>query len=195
MLVVGHHGDLGAGAAGDLPVGQHIAAVLGAAGQDLVAGAKGHRVERRVPGVGGVAEQGHLLALAPDQPGDRVIGGRDRVPPLSRGLIPADLGLPAQLGGHRVQRRLRQQRRAGVVQVDAPGASGCLRPEGIDVHPRACSNLSDGSVHARPLGVLPPRRTGRRGRGTATAAGPPTAGEREQPPHSSRVITTAMAAR
>lgn len=47
VLVVGHHGDLGAGAAADLPVGKHIAAVLGAAGQDLVAGAKGHRVERR----------------------------------------------------------------------------------------------------------------------------------------------------
>jgi hypothetical protein len=41
VLAVGHHGDLGAGAAGDLPVGQHIAAVLGAAGQDLFAGRSG----------------------------------------------------------------------------------------------------------------------------------------------------------
>jgi hypothetical protein len=190
-MLIAARASMGIGAApGDLPIGQHIAAILGAAGQDLVAGAKGHRVERRVPGVGGVVEQDHLLASAPDQPGDRVIGGRDRVPRLSRGLIPADLGLPAQLGGHRVQRRLRQQRRAGVVQVDAPGASGCLRQEGIDVHPRACSDLVMAASTPGRWACCHREEPAGADRGTATAAGPPTAGERE---HRIRGIAAARA--
>jgi hypothetical protein len=64
VLIIGHHDDLGAGPPGGLPVGQHVAAVFGAAGQDLVAGAQRNGVERRVPGMRGVVEQGDLLAAA-----------------------------------------------------------------------------------------------------------------------------------
>ena len=55
-------------------------------------------------------------------------------PRLGGGLVPANLRLALQLGAHHVQRRLRQQRRAGVVQVNAPGAPRCLRPQRLDVH-------------------------------------------------------------
>jgi hypothetical protein len=91
--VAGHHGHFGAGALGGLPVGQHVAAVFGAAGQDPVTPAQRHGVERRVPGVGGVVEQRDLLASPSDQLGDRGINGGDRLPGLGRGLVPADLSL------------------------------------------------------------------------------------------------------
>jgi hypothetical protein len=89
VLIIGHHHHLGADVAGGLPVGQHIAAVFGAAGQDLVTRAQRDRVERGVPGVGGVVGQRDLLAAAANQFGDRVISGGDGIPGLGGGLIPA----------------------------------------------------------------------------------------------------------
>jgi hypothetical protein len=53
---------------------------------------------------------------------------------LGTGLVPADLRLPVQLGSHRNQRRLRQQRRPGIIQMNAPSTARFLRTEGIDVH-------------------------------------------------------------
>ena len=150
VLVVGHHHDLGAGPAGGLPVGQHVAAVLGPAGQDLVTRAQRHRVERRVPGVGGVVEQRDLLGPAADHLGDRLIGDGDRGPRLGGGLVPADLRLPAQVRGHRVQCRLRHERRAGVVEVNPPGTAGCLRPQCVDVHPHADPSWSRRTARGGP---------------------------------------------
>src|SRR4029453_5899897 len=67
--VVGHHDALDAGARRDLEVGEDVAPVLVAGGEDAVTPLERDRVERRVPGVGGVVEQRDLRRLATDQPG------------------------------------------------------------------------------------------------------------------------------
>ena len=78
-LVVVDDLDDGAGARGDLEEGDDVAGVLGAGGQDPVAGLEGEPVEGHVPGAGGVLDDGDLVGLAADQPGDRVVGVFDLV--------------------------------------------------------------------------------------------------------------------
>jgi hypothetical protein len=150
VLVVGHDDDLGAGAAGGLPVGQYIAAVLGAASEDLISRPQRDGVKGRVPGVGGVVEQCDLLAAAAGQLGQRRMGGGDRLGRLGGGLVPADLRLPAQLGGHRIERRLRQQRRPSIVQMNAPSTARCLPPKGIDVHGGDATSPHNRGAHLFP---------------------------------------------
>jgi hypothetical protein len=63
-----------AGALGDLQVGQDVAAVLHAAGEDPIARAQRDRVERGVPRVRGIVEQGDLAGAVADELGDRRVG-------------------------------------------------------------------------------------------------------------------------
>ncbi|MGH9072896.1 MAG: hypothetical protein ACRDZQ_02065 [Acidimicrobiales bacterium] len=83
----------------------------------------------------GVVEQRHLLASAAEQLRDPGIGRVYRLLRRGGGLVPADLGLQRQMVGHRVQRRLRQQRRSGVVQVHPKGASRGEGTQGVNIHP------------------------------------------------------------
>ena len=78
VAVVGDDDNLGAGALGGLPVGQHVAAVFRAAGEDPVTRTERHRVEGGVPGMRGIIEKRHLVGLATQQPSDAGVGGADR---------------------------------------------------------------------------------------------------------------------
>ena len=82
----------------------------------------------------GVIEKRHLISAATQQPGDAGVAGADSVLRCRRRLVTADLGLQPQMGGHRVQCRLRQQRSAGVVQMQPVRATGGLRPQSFDIH-------------------------------------------------------------
>jgi hypothetical protein len=88
--------------------------------------------------------------LAADQLGDRVIGGGDGILSLGGGLVSADLRLSPQVRGHGVQRRLRQQRRAGVVEVNAPGAARRLRPRSAPMSIRMLTYLEAKGCPGRP---------------------------------------------
>lgn len=132
--VVGDDHDLGAGAPGDLEVGEHIAAVLGAAGEDAVARLEGQCVERGVPGVGGVVEQRDLVGPSAHQPGEVVVGGVDPLPFLIRGLVAADGRFEFQVGGHGVQGPPGEEGRSGVVEVHAVRGARCVPAQCVDVH-------------------------------------------------------------
>jgi hypothetical protein len=58
----------------------------------------------------------------------------DRIPGGCSRLVAADLGFQPEMSAHRVQRRLREQRGTGVVEVNAMSTPGSLSPQGIDVH-------------------------------------------------------------
>ena len=62
-LVVVDDLDDGAGARGDLEEGDDVAGVLGAGGQDPVAGREGEPVEGHVPGAGGVLDDRDLVEV------------------------------------------------------------------------------------------------------------------------------------
>ena len=97
-LVVGDDLDHGAGARGDLQERDDVAGVLGAGGQDAVAGLEGEAVERHVPGAGGVLDHRDLVGAAADELGDGGVGVLDLLGCGFGGLVAADLGLAAQVG-------------------------------------------------------------------------------------------------
>jgi len=132
--IVRDHDHICAGALGGLQVGQHVAAVLGAPGQDPVTRTERHRVERGIPSARGVVEQRHLLTSAADQLGDGAIGGSNRIPRRGGGFVAPDLRLQAQVAGHRIQRRLCHQRGTSVVQMVAVRAPGGLGAQSVNVH-------------------------------------------------------------
>src|SRR6266516_864940 len=117
VLVVTDDHDLSAAGAGDLQEGQVVAAVLGPAGEDAVARLERGRVEDRVPGAGGVLEQGDLGRVAVHQLGR---GGVDRLDALALGiggLVAADACFQFQVLDHGVDHWLWHQRGASVVEV------------------------------------------------------------------------------
>ena len=153
VLVVGHDDDRGAGAVGDLAQRDVVARVLRVRGEDAVAGLELERVEGHVPRARGVLDDRDLVALAADQPRDRVVAVLDAVLALGLRLVAADRRLAAQVLDHRLEHRLGRERGAGVVEVGdlldagrvgagagdvdaivspacAPRSSGCRRPAG-----------------------------------------------------------------
>lgn len=143
-LVVGDDDDLRAGAFGDLEVGEHVAAVLVAAGQDAVARLEGHRVEGRVPGVGGVVEERDLIGSSADQPGDVRVGGVDALAFPVGGLVAADGGLEFEVRGHGLESPAGHQAGSGVVEMyPAGGRARGLPAERVDVHVASDSCLSE----------------------------------------------------
>jgi hypothetical protein len=72
-VVVGDHDDVYSCSLRDLQVRKHVAAVLCPTGQDAITMLKRHRVERGVPGVRGVVEQGDLRRRRTQQLGQRVV--------------------------------------------------------------------------------------------------------------------------
>ncbi len=89
--VVGHDFDDGAMVLGCLQIGDVVGGVLGLSGQDPIAGTERNRMERQVPGHGGVFDQRDLVAARTDETCDRVA---DALEPLARGAgggVPADL--------------------------------------------------------------------------------------------------------
>ena len=104
-----------------------VADVLGARGEDALAGLQRDRGERDVPRDRRALHQGDLVAVGADERRDRVVHGLDPLGRLRLGLVRADLRLAPQVRDDRVGDHLRTQRAAGVVQVgdvlDAGGVS------------------------------------------------------------------------
>ncbi len=135
-LVARDHLDHGAGALGDLQEGDDVAGILGAGGQDAVAGGEGDGVEGHVPGAGGVFDEGDLVGVAAEQRRRRVVEALDRVVLAVRRLVAADGRLELEVVDRGVEHGLRHQRGAGVVEMEHVGAPGRLapRPRHIDRH-------------------------------------------------------------
>ena len=116
-VVAGHDLDDGAGAPRHLQEGDVVAGVLRARREDAIAGPERDRVERQVPGHGGVLDQRDLLTLAVDQAGDRIVDGLAAVVGGVGRLIAADGGFPLEMADLRLEHRRRHQRGAGVVEM------------------------------------------------------------------------------
>jgi hypothetical protein len=84
--------------------------------------------------MGGAIEKRHLVGPATQQPSDAVVAGADSVLCCRGRLVTNDPGLQPQMCGHRVQRGLRQQRSACIVQMQPVRATGRLRPQSFDIH-------------------------------------------------------------
>jgi hypothetical protein len=134
VLVVGHDHHLDARTLRDLQVGKDVAAVFGPPSQDAIAASQRHRVERRVPGMGGVVEERHLVAPTANEFGDGVVRRGDVGFRRSGRRVAADLCLEQQVAAHGVERRLRHQRGTGVVEVDPVRAPRGQGAQGVDVH-------------------------------------------------------------
>ncbi len=132
--VVGHDDDPDAEPLGGLEVGQQVAGVLGAAGQDPVAGPEAERVEGGVPGVGAVVEQRHLLGPAAEQGGEPGVGPGEPLGGLVGGRVAADGRLQGEVVGHRRQGLAGEQPGARVVEVDAVRAARGLPAQRVEVH-------------------------------------------------------------
>jgi hypothetical protein len=81
-----------------------------------------------------MAKEGHLGAATSNQLGYRLIGVSDRVLHHLRRLVPTDFPLQPQMRSHRLQRRLRHERRPRIVQMDAMGTPRRMRPQSRDIH-------------------------------------------------------------
>ena len=91
--------------------------VLGFGGEDAIAGREADRIERHVPGHGGVLDERDLRRSAFNKSRDRIV---DRFAPIvgcSGGLVAAGLGLEPQVAQLRLKHRRRHQRRARIVEV------------------------------------------------------------------------------
>ena len=96
-LVVRDDLDGCARAGGDLAERDPVRRVLGAPGEDPVAGGEAERVERHVPRPRRVLDDRDLVAVGTDQRSDRVVAVLQAVGPFRRRLVAADLGLAAEM--------------------------------------------------------------------------------------------------
>ncbi len=148
-LVVADHDDLRTGALRHLQQRDVVRRVLGAAGEDPVARLEVERVERHVPGPGGVLDDRDLVARAAEQAGDAVVGRLDPVVLAGGRLVAADPRLELEVLDHRLQHDVRHQRGAGVVQVDDSLAARRLGPGLRDVEAHSSAGASGSSSSAR----------------------------------------------
>jgi hypothetical protein len=133
LAVVTDDDDLGGGLARDLQVGHVVARVLGAGGDDAVAGPKADRVEGGIPGARAVLEQRDLVRAGVHEAGGRRVHRGDLLVRGLLGLVAADAPFELEVGDHGIDDRPRHERRARVVEVDALRATGRVAAEGVDV--------------------------------------------------------------
>ena len=174
VLVVRHDEHLDPATLRELEIGEDVAPVLVAPRQDPIAAPERQRVERGIPSVRRVVEQRDLVRLSAHELGDGVVGGGDPSRGLRSGLVAADLRLALEMADHGLKRVGRQQAGAGVVEVDAGGASRRRSAERLDVergtHATCCRCRVHIAGHRRSLaipggqeGALLSRASGRKG--------------------------------
>ena len=143
VLVRRHHLHDGAGAVGDLEVGDHVGAVFGLGGEDAGAGGRGMvggdgpRVEKEIECGGAVDRECDLVAarVGTDQPSDRWTNGVDSDLLVGVSLVSTDAGFKFEVLDLGLQHRLGRKRRPGVVEVD-----GVSRQPGVAALAAAISN-------------------------------------------------------
>ncbi len=133
VLVVGHRLDDRSRSARHLQEGDDVALVLGPRAQDPVAGAEAQRVEGHVPGAGGVLDDGDLVGVGAQQPGELVVDGLQALGGLRGGLVAPDARLALEVPDDDVEDGLGRQGGARVVEVRDVRAPGRLRPRPGDV--------------------------------------------------------------
>ena len=85
--------------------GEIVGRVLGARGDDAVAGAKRHRVERHVPGARPAFHESDFVALGANQRGNCVVHIGDAIGCLDHRLHATNGGFACQMTGHCVKLR------------------------------------------------------------------------------------------
>src|SRR5207244_10413051 len=114
-------------------VGEVVADVFSATGDDAVAALERDRGEDGIPGACRVLEQSDLARGAVDQAGCRVV---DVVEVGARRIlrfVAPDASLELQVSNDLVDHGPGHQRRAGVVEVEALLTAGRLGPDALDV--------------------------------------------------------------
>ena len=126
-----------ASAAGDLQEGDDVAGVLGTTGEDSITWHEIHRIERHVPGPGGIFKHGDLVRPAIDQSGYGRVCGLNLSGGGRGGLISADLSLLTKVADYCLRHLRGGQRGPGIVQVSDVLHARSVASRAVDVETHA----------------------------------------------------------